>query len=375
MKQWWWAGFLAVSGLVHAEVGVSDTEILIGQSAALSGAAAELGKGVSRGANAYFEQVNKRGGINGRKIRLISLDDGYEPERAAANTKKLLEGPQAVFALFGYVGTPTSNASLPQINRSGVPFVAPYTGAESLRAPFNRNVFNMRASYGDEAEEIAESMAKMGMSSINVLYQDDAYGAAGLKAMQDAAAKYKLTINATATVKRNSVDVARAADELISKKPANAIFIVSAYKSSAAFISAARSRNSIGPFYNVSFVGTEALVNELKQDGSGVIVTQVVPSPYSAVKPVAIDYQKTMKAAGIDAIDYPSMEGYLAARVLVEGLKRAGRDLSRDKLIGSLESLGNYDLGGFRVNFSSRNRSGSSFVDLTILDGSGKIRS
>ncbi|PHV13392.1 ABC transporter permease [Chitinimonas sp. BJB300] len=358
----------------QAEVGVTDSEITIGQSAALTGAAAELGKGVSRGANAYFDQINKRGGIHGRKIRLVTLDDGYEPERAALNTKKLLETEDA-FALFGYVGTPTSNASLSQIKQSGVPFIAPYTGANSLRAPFIRNVFNIRASYGDEAMEIAEFMSKMGMSTVNILYQDDAYGSAGLAAMQEAAAKYKLTITATATVKRNSVDVSRAVEELVIRKPANAIFIVSTYKSSAAFISAARGRNSVGPFYNVSFVGTEALVNELKQDGNGVIVTQVVPSPYSAIKPVAQDYQKTMKAAGINTVDYPSMEGYLGARILVEGIKRAGRDLNREKLITALEGLNNYDMGGFRVNFSGTNRSGSQFIDMTILDRTGKIRS
>ncbi|MGQ5524051.1 ABC transporter substrate-binding protein [Chitinimonas sp. PSY-7] len=358
----------------HAEVGVTDSEIIIGQSAALSGAAAELGKGVSRGANAYFDQINKRGGIHGRKIRLVTLDDGYEPDRAAANTKKLLEDENA-FALFGYVGTPTSNASLPQIKQTGVPFIAPYTGADSLREPFTRNVFNIRASYGDEAKKIAEFISKMGMNTINVLYQDDAYGSAGLVAMQEAAAIYKLTIKAKATVKRNSTDVSRAVEELIVNKPANAVFIVSAYKSSAAFISAARARNSIGPFYNVSFVGTEALVNELKQNANGVIVTQVVPSPYNAIKPVAQDYQKTMKAAGINTVDYPSMEGYLGARILAEGIKRAGRDLNREKLINALEGLHNYDMGGFRVNFSGTNRSGSQFIDLTVLDSSGKIRS
>ncbi|HEY9104613.1 ABC transporter substrate-binding protein [Chitinimonas sp.] len=374
MKAALWSGLLAASTLLHAETGVTDSEILIGQSAATTGAAAELGKGVARGAAAYFDQINKKGGINGRKIRLITLDDGYEPDRAAANTKKLIESEQ-VFALFGYVGTPTSNASLPAINQARIPFIAPYTGADSLRNPFNRHIFNVRASYRDEAEEIASSMAKLGMNTINVFYQNDAYGQSGLKAMTEAAAKYKLTINATATVQRNSVEVAKAVDELVAKKPANAIFMVTAYKSSAAFITAARARNFMGPYYNVSFVGTEALVNELKQDGSGVMVSQVMPSPYNAIKPVAMDYQKVLKAADVNTVDYPSMEGYLGARILVEGLKRAGRDLTRDKLINALESLGDYDLGGFRVKFSGSNHNGSQFIDMTVLDSNGKIRS
>ncbi|GAB3253024.1 ABC transporter substrate-binding protein [Chitinimonas naiadis] len=374
MKAIMLSSLLATSLFAQAETGVTDSEIIIGQSAATSGPAAELGKGVARGAKAYFEQINKKGGINGRKIRLVTLDDGYEPERAAANTKKLIESENA-FALFGYVGTPTSNASLPQINQARIPFIAPYTGADSLRAPFNRYVFNVRASYRDEAEEIASSMAKLGMSSINVFYQNDAFGASGLKAMQDAAAKYKITINATATVQRNSVDVNKAVEELVMKKPANAVFMVAAYKSSAAFIASARSRNFMGPYYNVSFVGTEALVGELKQDGSGVMVSQVTPSPYSAVKPVSMEYQKMLKATDVASVDYPSMEGYLGARILVEGLKRAGRDLTRDKLINALESMGDYDMGGFRVRYSASNHNGSQFIDMTVLDSSGKIRS
>ncbi|MGQ5523057.1 ABC transporter substrate-binding protein [Chitinimonas sp. PSY-7] len=374
MRHLWRTSLVILSMFAQAEVGVTDSEIVIGQSAALSGAAAELGKGVSRGANAYFNEINKRGGVNGRKIRLVTLDDGYEPDRAVANTAKLLDKEQ-VFALLGYVGTPTSNASLPKIKEVGAPFIAPFTGAASLRAPFNRNIFNVRASYGDEADVIAKSIVNVGMKTVNILYQDDAYGAAGLKAMQEAAAKYKLTIGATATVKRNTVDVANAVEELIVKKPANAVFIVSAYKSSAAFITAARALNSVGPFYNLSFVGTEALVNELKNDARGVIVTQVVPSPYSAIKIVAQEYKKTMKAAGITSVDYPSMEGYIGARVLVEGLKRAGRELTRDKLVNALEGMSDYDLGGFKVNFTNSNHSGSRFIDITILDSTGKISS
>ncbi|GGP27101.1 ABC transporter substrate-binding protein [Silvimonas amylolytica] len=360
--------------LAHAETGVTDNEIVIGQSAALSGPAAELGKGVNRGAKAYFDWVNQHGGVNGRKIKLVSLDDGYEPDRTAANTQKLIKD-QGVFALFGYVGTPTSNAALPLVNQSGIPFVAPFTGAEGLRSPVNRNVFNIRASYRDEAEEIAGSMKKMGMQSINVFYQNDAYGQAGLKAMQEAAAKNGIKINATATVQRNSADVKKAVEELVVKKPASAVFMVTAYTSSAAFITASRAQNFIGPFYNVSFVGTEALITALKNDGSGVIVSQVMPSPYNPIKPVTIDYVKALKASGIENVDYPSLEGYIGARVLVEGLKRSGKALTREKLISSLEDLRDYDLGGFRVKFTSGNHEGSSFVDLTVIDKDGHVHS
>ncbi|MDR3426190.1 MULTISPECIES: ABC transporter substrate-binding protein [Silvimonas] len=374
MKALWLGLFALICVSAHAEPGITDSEIVLGQSAALSGPAAELGKGVNRGAKAYFDWVNQHGGVNGRKIKLVALDDGYEPDRAAANTKTFIKD-QPVFALFGYVGTPTSNASLPLINQAAIPFIAPFTGADSLRNPLNHNVFNVRASYRDEAGEIAESMKKMGMSSINVFYQNDAYGQAGLKAMQEASAKYGIKLNALATVQRNSTDVKKAVEDLVVKNPANAVFMVTAYKSSAAFITAARAHNYIGPFYNVSFVGTEALVSELKNDGSGVIVSQVMPTPYNPTKQVTIEYVKALTAAGVSNVDYPSLEGYIGARVMVEGLKRAGKALTREKLVAALEGLGDYDMGGFRVKFSSTNHNGSSFVDLTVVDHDGRIHS
>ncbi|WP_035053277.1 ABC transporter substrate-binding protein [Andreprevotia chitinilytica] len=368
-----WLACLAVLAIsAHAETGITDSEILLGQSAAMSGPAAELGKGVNRGAKAYFDWINQHGGVNGRKIKLVALDDGYEPDRAEANTKTLIDNQQ-VFALFGYVGTPTSNAALPLVSKASVPFIAPFTGADSLRTPLNRAVFNVRASYRDEAEEIAESMVKMGMKTVNVFYQNDAYGKAGLTAMQAAASKHGLTIQALATVQRNSVDVAKAVDELVVKKPANAVFMVTAYKSSAAFVAAARAQNFIGPFYNVSFVGTEALITELQRNGSGLIVSQVMPSPYSPTKPITMDYVKVMKAAGVNTVDYPSLEGYIGARVMVEGLKRAGHGLTREKLVSALEGLGDYDLGGYRVRFSNASHNGSQFVDLTVISRDGGI--
>ncbi|MBV8467442.1 MAG: ABC transporter substrate-binding protein [Burkholderiales bacterium] len=371
----WMGGVLMAVAMLaaKAETGVTDTEIVLGQSAAMSGPAAELGKGMNRGAKAYFDWVNQHGGINGRKIRLVAMDDGYEPNRAEANTQALIENTRA-FALFGYVGTPTSNASLPLVDKAHIPFIAPYTGADSLRNPFNRNVFNMRASYRDEAEQAAKLMAKMGQTTVNVFYQNDAYGKAGLKALQQAIVGKGITIGAMATVERNTVDVAQAVDELIVKHPANAVFMVSAYKSCAAFIDAARGKDFIGPYYNVSFVGTEALLQQLKKDGSGVIVTQVMPSPYSAVTPATMEYRKMMAADGSEQYDYPSLEGYFAARLLVDGLKRAGRDLTRDRLVAALEGLGEHDMGGFRVKFGPGSHNGSHFIELTVLDHEGHIR-
>jgi len=357
----------------HAETGVTDSEIVLGQSAAMTGAAAELGKGMNRGAKAYFDWVNQHGGVNGRKIRLVAQDDGYEPDRAESNTRNLID-KEHVFALFGYVGTPTSNAALPLATQAKVPFFAPYTGADSMRTPFNHYVFNLRASYRDEALYVADHMTRMGMKTIDVFYQNDAYGNAGLQAMQAAAAAKGINILATATVERNSTDVSRAINELVAKNPANAVFIVSAYKSSAAFIDAAHAQHYMGPFYNVSFVGTEALVRELKSGGTGVLVSQVLPTPYNATKSATIDYQRVMKAAGSTQFDYVSLEGYMAARLMVEGLKRSGSNPTREKLISALENLGDFDMGGFHVRFSDRSHNGSGFVDLSVIDAQGKIR-
>ena len=245
--------------------GVTPTSILIGQSAAFSGPAMELGNEMRAGALAYFQAINAAGGINGRKIELRSLDDGYEPDRAAANTKKLID--DGVFLLFGYVGTPTSNASKPIFTAARVPFVGPFTGAESLRNPLNRYIFNIRASYFDETDKIVAQMTGQTLDKIAVFYQNDDYGKAGLAGVQRAMDKRNLKIVATGTVERNTVDVA-AAVKSISKVEPQAIIMISAYKSCAAFIKAMRAAGFNPQFMNVSFVGSKALAHETGVDGT-----------------------------------------------------------------------------------------------------------
>ena len=207
--------FALLSSSVNAQGVVGDT-ILIGQSASLTGPAELLGKEMKAGAEAYFNFANQNGGVNGRKIKLISLDDGYEPDRTKANTKKLIDEHQ-VLALFGYVGTPTSNAALPLFTEAKVPFIGAFTGAESLRAPLNRYIFNVRASYFDETEEIVGHLVQQGVKQIAVFYQNDAYGKAGLAGMERAMKKRNMEITATATVERNSLDVASAVKTLSKK--------------------------------------------------------------------------------------------------------------------------------------------------------------
>ena len=350
--------------------GVTADTILIGQSAALSGPAEQLGNEMKAGADAYFAVVNQAGGVNGRKIKLISVDDGYEPDKAAANSKKLITEDK-VLALFGYVGTPTSNAALPIFTAAKVPFVGAFTGAQSLREPFNRYIFNVRASYFDETEQIVAHLVQQGITKIAVFYQDDAYGKAGLAGVEQAMKKRKLEIAGTGTVERNTTNVAAAVGKL-AKSEASAVIMISAYKSCAAFIRAMKLAGGFQQFWNVSFVGSKALSSELGDEGIGVHISQVVPFPWSDVNPIVRDYQKHI--GGASKYSFTSLEGYIAAKILVEGLKRAGKNPTRESLVDALAGMGKTDLGGFTVSYSPTNHNGSTFVDLTIISRAGTFK-
>ncbi len=347
-----------------------DDRIVLGQSAAFTGPAAQLGIQFHAGAKLYFDQLNAQGGVGGRKIEIRQLDDGYEPDRCVANTQKLIGDD--VFALFGYIGTPTSVAALPLATKARIPFIAPFTGAMALRDPFNRMAFHVRASYNDETALIVKQLTNLGLKKIAVFYQNDAYGKAGLDGVTLALATLNLKPVAQATVERNSVDVAAAVATINAAAP-DAVVQISAYKSCAAYIRAARKAGYGGTFYNVSFVGTQALADELGKDGAGVVVSQVVPSPYNPARPIAREFVEATKKAGTVQPNFSSMEGYLAAKVFAEGLRRAAR-LNRESLIGGLESINDQSFGGFAVSFSPGNHVASKFVELSMLTGDGRVR-
>ena len=366
------AGAAALAGVGLPALSQSGNRLLIGQSAALSGPAGALGEQFRSGAQLVFERVNARGGINGRSVELRSLDDGYEPDRCADNTRKLIDA--GAFALFGYIGTPTSMAALPLINAARMPFVAPFTGAEALRTPFNRNAFHVRASYFDETAEIVKQVTAVGLKRIGVFYQDDSYGKAGLEGVTRALKPLGLEPAGLGTVARNTVDVDAAVKSILAQNPA-AIVQISAYKSCAAFIRAARKAGFTGTFYNVSFVGTQALASELGADARSVVVSQVMPYPFAAINPLSGEYLAAGRAAAPKfEPSYGSMEGYVAARTLVEGLRRAGTNPSQDGLITGLEGLRDFNLGGFFVDFSAQKHAGSKYVDMTILTEDGRVR-
>ncbi len=364
------ASLLAAPALLKAQ---GNNKIILGQSAAFTGPAAELGIQFHQGARVWFDQVNAQGGIAGKTIELKTLDDGYEPDRCAANTQKLIS--EDVFALFGYIGTSTSLAALPLLSKAQVPFIAPFTGAMGLREPFNKQVFHLRASYNDETALIVRQLTNLGLKKIAVFYQNDAYGKAGLDGVTLALDKLDLKPVAQATVERNSLEVAAAVRTLNAAKP-DAVVQISAYKSCAAYIRAARKAGYGGTFYNVSFVGTQALADELGKDGAGVVVSQVMPSPYSLARPIAREFSEAVKKAGGNAqANFSSMEGYLAAKVVTEGLKRAGARInSREGLIQGIEAIGSQSLGGFPLNFSTGQHVASSFVELSMLTGDGRVR-
>jgi branched-chain amino acid transport system substrate-binding protein len=349
----------------------AQDSIVLGQSVALSGPAQQLGIDMQTGAKIYFDSINAKGGVNGRKIVLKTLDDGYEPDRAAANTKTLINDDK-VFALFGYVGTPTSAAAVPIFTEAKVPFVGPFTGAELLRSPLNRNIFNVRASYWDETEAIVQHLTAMSVTRIAVFYQNDAYGKAGLTGVERALKKRNMEIAALATVERNTVDVAKAVAEMAKANP-QAIVMISAYKSCAAFIRDMKKAGKSPSFWNVSFVGSKALAGELGPEGRGVQISQVVPFPWDASIPVVKEYQRLLAESKAGEPGFGSLEGFIAAKVMVEGLRRAGKNLTRESFIRAMESMDPYDVGGFKVAYSVDNHNGSKYVDLTIVSKDGKF--
>jgi ABC-type branched-subunit amino acid transport system substrate-binding protein len=353
-----------------AENGVTKDAILLGQSVALTGAAAQLGIQMRNGVKTYFDYINERGGINGRKLELITLDDGYEPARTVPNTKKLID-EHKVFALIGYVGTPTSVPVVPIFTEAKVPFIGPFTGAEALRTPFNRYIFHVRASYYDETEKIVEQVASTGGNNIAVFYQDDAYGQAGLKGVEIAMAKRNLKISALGTVERNTVKVEKAVSAIDAAKP-DVVVMISAYTSCAEFIRQMKKAGSGAQFYNVSFVGSNALASALGKDGAGVAISQVVPFPWAPSVPAVREYQQLSAKAGNAGLNFGALEGFLVAKVFVEGARRTGKNLTREGFIDAMEKM-NVDLGGFYVTYSPTSHVGSRFVELTSIAHDGKF--
>jgi branched-chain amino acid transport system substrate-binding protein len=342
-------------------------ELVLGQSAPLSGPSAQLGRDYREGALAWFNAVNRRGGIHGRRLRLISLDDRYEPPLTQSNTRQLIETERAL-VLFGYVGTPTVKAILPMVDQTQIPLVAPLTGARLLRQPFRPMVFNLRASYQAEVDQMVNSLVRAGRHRIAVLHQEDAFGEDGLRATHSALGRHGLKPVAIAGVKRNSTATDAAARQLMRADP-SAVVIISAYPSSAAFSRSLQGLGSTAQLMNVSFVGTGALQDALPGgQASGIGVSQVVPFPWNRQVPVVAEYQRLMRQEQRRArYGFTSLEGFLAARWLTAALEKAGPNPTRQRLVAAFEGMPELDLGGFKLKIGPGDHQASDFVDLTFL--------
>jgi ABC-type branched-subunit amino acid transport system substrate-binding protein len=338
---------------------IRDDAIVLGQSCALSGQAGELGKELRNGALAYFNHINAQGGVHGREIKLITYDDMYEPNRAVANTQKLID-EEKVFALFGEVGTPTSKAVLPIVQDADIPFLTPFTGAEFLRNPHKKNVINLRNSYYAETEALVAFLSKKGITDIAVFYQNDSYGKAGYEGVKRALAKRNLPIYSEGRYRRNTLSY-QGALNIIQRSYPEAIILIGAYKPSAEFIKAAKDRGANGIYFcNISFVGSSALIKELDgrhmdlvNDRSDVIISQVVPSPWHGDQPSVKEYRSIYKKE-FPQSDYSfvSLEGFLNAKLVVAALQKSGRELTRANFMQAFETLDSGVLDGFEISLS-----------------------
>ena len=346
--------------------GVTATEIVLGQSAVFSGPAQALGLGMRTGMETAFREINAAGGINGRNVRLIARDDGYEPARAVENAHALITQDQ-VFALIGGVGTPTSAQVVPICDADQVPFFGPFTGAGALRTPYNPRIVNLRASYDQEIERLVTLLVDgRELKKIACFYQDDLYGLAGLRALQTALKKRRLEPFALGSYVRNTSNVTLAAATIVQAKP-DAVVMVGTYGACADFIRQTRKLGMLDViFCNISFVGTRALVAALGPEAEGVIISQVVPHPTASQLPVAEKYRLALKKSTPDAEpDWPSFEGYLVGQLFAQMARQAGASLTRDDFLAVARSETPIDLGGVVAKFGPDKNQGLDRVYLT----------
>jgi len=362
--------FFSISS--SAEDGIDSERILFGQSAALTGPAQALGNGMRDGLLAAFQRVNQQGGVSGRKLELLSYDDGYEPNLAAANAEQLIVEDR-VFALIGSVDTPTARSILPVIKPQQIPLIGPFTGAAFLRQP--NHVINLRANYAQETERWIEYLVdQQGLSRIALFYQDDSFGQAGLKGITKALRKRQLRLVARDSYARNLTAV-HAGLFKIRKAHPQAIAIVGSYRPAAEFIRLAHSMNVDTQFINISFVGTQALADELGDKRAGIMVTQVMPSPWDLSLPLVASYQRDLAASNSDAKpNYVSLEGYLAGRLAIAVLTELPVNITREAFIEHIYDTGEFEIDGLALSFGPSDNQGSDKVYLTRIQADGSIQ-
>ncbi|MBU6462741.1 MAG: ABC transporter substrate-binding protein [Proteobacteria bacterium] len=357
-----------------AEVGVTADSILFGQAAALEGPSSALGQSMRQGILAAFAEINAKGGVHGRKLNLISRDDGYDPDRSVVQTTELIEKDQ-VFALIGAVGTPTSKATVPIAAANNVPFIGPFSGADFLRSSEFHNVVNIRASYSDEAEAWIKHLTEdLHLNQIAIFYQDDSFGRDGLAGVKAALDRRGLELVAEGTFERNTRAVGAALKTIRRAEP-QAVVMVGTYGPCAEFIKLAHKAGFRPTFVNISFVGANALARELGPDGDGVIVSQVVPFPWDTSLKVVVDYQKAQKALDPRLTpDFVSFEGYLSGRLTAAALQLAGPNPTRAGMLQLINEIGRFDISGTIITCGAKSREAPSKVFLTVIKADGTFK-
>lgn len=354
-----------------SEIGVTDTEILLGQSLGLTGPLAELTLDISNGTRAYVNEVNTRGGIHGRRLKVITMDDGYQAPNTVKNVEQMIKQDK-VFAIFNVTGTPNGEAILPLVTQSGVPFFSPFTGADSLRNPPMPNVFNVRASYRDETEKLVQHLQTVGIQRIGVVYQASSFGKDGLAGVEAAMAQRGMKPQAVASVQSNASDT-DAAVTAVSERNPGAIILITAGRPTFEFIKSYNKSHRGVQFYTLSVMGASANIKALGKDGVGVVVASVVPFPWSQAHPLVKEYQSAMQKIGLSDYSFVSFESYINARVLGAAIERAGKNLTRSGLVTAAENMRQVSLGGFYVGYSKASRQASKHVELTIIGPNGKF--
>jgi branched-chain amino acid transport system substrate-binding protein len=362
--------------LAPALAATAREDLVIGQVSPLTGTIAGTGSEYVAGGAAYFAHVNDTGGIHGRKIRVVVKDDSYKPEQTLGLTRQLLTEDKPL-ALFGFVGTANVLAlgKNKVLEEAGIALLAPYTGAQDLREPMNPYIFHIRASYTDETASMVEHLNTIGVHRIAVMYQDDPFGKSGLTGAEAAMQKLGLKLVAKGGYDRTKPEEVDAAVAAIAPASPDAIIMVSVNRASAAFIKKMRAKGSKARLFSISVVNFKELLKNAGEDNArGIGISQVMPYPYSSKVPVAREFQTLMAKYQPDkVVSYASMESFIAAKILVEAIRRSGPEPTRQKILSQLEKLDNYDVGGFRVTFSPTSRTGSKFVEVTVIGQDGRL--
>lgn len=364
---------LMACAITRAETGVTDTVIAVGQSAVFSGPVAATGNNYRRGIELYFEQVNKTGGVNGRKLQLTALDDAYDPKRTVENTRLLIE-ENKVFALIGYVATANLIAAMPVAEEARVPMFAPLVGTTSIRLKHNRYLFHVRASYQAELARITQQLAVVGTNKVAVVYQDSVFGKSNLETLLALAKAEKLEVVKTLPMAITAANATDIAGQLKQAAP-NAIIMIMAGTMSEVLIRDVRSSGLGAPLYTISVGLADAKASATRLNGAlrGVVTASIVPSPTLERYGIVKEYRKALGASAGSGDNYTVLEGYIVAKVFVEGLRRAGRSLTRENFIAALEGMGSLDLGDFRVDYGPKNHNGSNFVELEMYTATGSL--